>query len=171
MELELKELAERTLTLFNLTSCSDLGGALMQCVASGNTEKYAAFADLVKDLSVDWLQKIYQYYQADRKVKKQDYTPKSVAEFMAKLCGEAETVIDMCAGSGALTIQRWSANKECDFILYELDENVLPYLLFNMVLRNIACVVHHADILQEKIYKTYRIAKGERFGTVTEGTI
>jgi type I restriction-modification system DNA methylase subunit len=167
--MELKELSEKTLELFGISSCDELGCALMNCAISADTEKYYAFADIVSDLSVDWLQKIYQYYQADRKDKKQDYTPKNVAEFMARLCGESGVTVDMCAGSGALTIQRWNNYPNEQFILYEIDDNVFPYLLFNMAIRNIECVVHNADVLQNEIYKTYIISKGEKYGMITEG--
>lgn len=166
--MELKELSDKTLALFGISSCKDLGDALMECTIANNIELFSAFADMVGDLSVDWLQKIYQYYQADRKDKKQDYTPKSVAELISRLCGPSEVTVDMCAGSGALTIQRWNNDKDTSFILYELDANVIPYLLFNLALRNIEATVHNADVLQAEIYKTYTISKGERFGSVKE---
>jgi len=166
--MELKELSEKTLALFGVASCDKLGEALMKCLINDDRRLLSAFADMVGDLSVDWLQKIYQYYQADRKDKKQDYTPKSVAEFMARLCGNADVTVDLCAGSGALTIQKWNVNKSCSFILYELDANVIPYLLFNMAVRNIGCVIYNADALQSEIFKIYKISAGENFGTMKE---
>ena len=166
--MELKELSEKTLALFGALSHEELGNKLMECAMSNDTNLFSAFANMVGDLSVDWLQKIYQYYQADRKEKKQDYTPKSVAELMARLCGASDVTVDMCAGSGALTIQRWNNNKGGTFVLYELDGNVIAYLLFNLALRNIRATVHNADVLQDEIYKTYTVSKGERFGSVKE---
>ena len=114
------------------------------------------------------VQKIFQYYQADRKEKMQDYTPKSLADFMGLLAGDSDTVIDMCAGSGALTIQKWNRNQELKFALNEFDVKVIPFLLFNMAIRNISCVVLHADVLQMEIYKEYRITKGEKYGVFKE---
>ena len=70
----------------------------------------------------------------------------------------------MCAGSGSLTIQKWNQDHEQKFILYEIDENVLPFLLFNMALRNIECTVYHADVLQQQVFRTYKICKGENYG-------
>ena len=73
--MELKELSEKTLQIFQAENIFDLGQKLMESL--NNEEKMEAFAELVGgDLSTDWLQKIYQYYLADRKDKKQDYTPK-----------------------------------------------------------------------------------------------
>ena len=130
---------------------------------------YEKFCELIKnDLSVDWLQKIYQYYQADRKEKMQDYTPQSLARFVSKLVGESDIIIDMCAGSGALTLQKWKLKPEQSFCLYELDENVIPFLLFNMAVRNIKCVVNHADVLQDEVFHVYTVSKGNKYGEVKE---
>jgi len=166
--MELKELSIKTIDLFGVKTVEKLGEALLDCVITNNEAKYSVFEELVGDLSVDWLQKIYQYYQADRKGAKQDYTPKSVAEFVTRLCGSSDVTIDMCAGSGALTIQRWSECKEGAFVLHEIDKNVIPYLLFNMALRNIECTIYNDDVLQQEIYKTYFVKKGERYGKVEE---
>ena len=98
----------------------------------------------------------------------QDYTPKSLADFMGLLLGKSETVVDLCAGSGALTIQKWSRDKQSKFILYELDERVIPFLLFNMAIRNIECIVYHSDVLRQEIFCEYQIKKGEEYGIFKE---
>lgn len=84
---------------------------------------------------------------------------------------ENETsVLDMCAGSGALTIQKWNMNHNLEFICYELDEKVIPLLLFNLAIRNIKAVVVQCDVLQDEIYTLYKVKPGEKYGTVTEMT-
>lgn len=166
--MELKELSTKTLELFSATFVEELSDALMSCVIENNTEKMQAFFDMVDgDLSKDWLQMIYQYYCADRKDKKQDYTPKCLAQFLSRLIGESAETIDMCAGSGALAIQRWIENPDTVFTLYEVDENVIPYLLFNLALRNINATVYQSDVLQQETVNSWKIRKGERFGKVT----
>ena len=166
--MELKELSTKTLDLFRVSSVDDLGAALMSCAAGNDTDKMQSFCEMIDgDLSRDWLQMIYQYYCADRKDKKQDYTPKCLAQFLSRLIGESAETIDMCAGSGALTIQRWIENPDTVFTLYEIDENVIPYLLFNMAIRNISATVHQSDILQDETVKSWKIRKGDRFGKVT----
>lgn len=163
--MELKELTDRTLELFGVDNHDNLGSALLDNI--GNTDKLKAFCDLVDgDLSVDWMQMIYQYYLADRKEKKQDYTPKCLAQFVSRLIGNSEKTVDMCAGSGALTIQRWVECPDTTFELYEIDENVIPYLLFNLVLRNIKATVYQGDILQGEIVRTWQVRKGARYGEV-----
>lgn len=161
--MELKELKEKTFEIFNASSIDDLRKALFKVCCNNEKNKFKEFKLLVEDLEIDWLQKIFQYYEADRKGKKQDYTPKSLAAFVGRLAGDADVIIDMCAGSGALTIQKWILNKKQKFELYEFDENVIPYLLFNMMLRNINCMVYHADVLQEEVFHTYKIKAGVEF--------
>lgn len=63
--IELKELTERTLELFQVSDFSSLGSAVMD--ACSDHEKLDGFCSMVEnDLSVDWMQKIFQYYFADR---------------------------------------------------------------------------------------------------------
>lgn len=165
--MELKELSNRTLEIFRISDIKKLSDALMECVIRNDTDKMQAFRDLVEnDLSRDWLQMIYQYYCADRKEKKQDYTPKCLAGFMSRLIGEADTIVDLCAGSGALTIQRWCQNHDQKFRLYELDEKVIPYLLFNLALRNISASVCRADVIRDEVYEQWTVQKGEQYGRV-----
>ena len=165
--MELKELSNRTLDIFRISDIKKLSDALMECVIRNDTDKMQAFRDLVEnDLSRDWLQMIYQYYRADRKEKKQDYTPKCLAGFMSRLIGEADTIVDLCAGSGALTIQRWCQNHDQKFRLYELDEKVIPYLLFNLALRNISASVCRADVIRDEVYEQWTVQKGEQYGRV-----
>lgn len=166
--MELKELADRTFELFGVDNADDLGSALLESVS--DTYKLKAFYDLVGgDLSVDWMQKIYQYYLADRKEKKQDYTPASLAQFMGLLAGDSEEIVDMCAGSGALIIQKWRQNHDTRFTALEIDENVIPFLLFNMVLRNITCKVYQMDALSgEESVRAWKITKGEKFGNIAD---
>ena len=133
-----------------------------------DTDKMKAFTNLVdNDLSTDHLQMIFQYYHADRADKKQDYTPGNLALFLSRLAGKSKETIDLCAGTGALTIKRWTEQPDSTFTLYEIDENVIPFLLFNMAIRNISATVHQGDVLQREIKNTWHIKKGEHFGKVT----
>lgn len=166
--MELKELTEKIMGLFKAESVEALADKVLIVVKNNDENVYEKFCDLVQDLSIDWMQKIYQYHLADRKEKMQDYTPRSLALLIGKLAGNADVVTDLCAGSGALTIQKWNMNHEQRFDLYELDENVIPFLLFNMAVRNIECTVYHSDVLQQEVYHTYKINKGEHFGNFKE---
>ena len=161
--MELTELCDKVKQIFNIENLKDLKEKVQKCVISNDYDKYDLFCKAVdNDLSTDWLQKIFEYYEADRVEKKQDYTPKSLAKLMAKITDDNE-VIDMCAGSGALTIQKWNQNKNCNFKLYELDENVIPYLLFNLAIRNINAHVYHGDVLKQEVFCIYKLESQSKY--------
>ena len=165
--MELLELKNAVLDLFD-TDIDHLGEALMDAVQNNKTELLDKFCELVNgDLTEDYLQKIFQYYHADREQKKQDYTPKSIAEFMSMLIGESDVVVDMCAGSGALAIQKWNADHNQKLRLIELDEKVIPFLLFNLVIRNIDSSLCRMDALSNEMYEQWRVEKGETYGRIT----
>lgn len=166
--MELKELTSKVIELLNIESPEQIPESLMEIVLNGKIKYFDGFCDLVKDLSIDWLQKIFQFYLADRKVKMQDYTPASLARFVGKLV-QAEnehSVYDLCAGSGALTIQKWNLNNELNFVCYEYDKIVIPILLFNLAVRNIDAVVVNGDALQDEVFATYLVRKGDKYSSV-----
>lgn len=161
--MELLELTKKTFNLFGVTDAPSLREAVKTCVETNNSELMAAWVSLVDDLSVDWMQQIYQYNLADRETNKQDYTPKCLAEAVAKLSavpGE-KTCCDLCAGSGALTIQKWMTNKDLFFYCIELDENVLPFLLFNLAARRINGYVISSDALTQELSRAWIVRNGE----------
>lgn len=162
-KMELKKLYENTLRVFECKDTEELKNKLYNVVLNNEVNIYNEFLEIVDcDLSVDWMQKIFQYYEANRKEKMQDFTPKSLSRFVAKLAKHNE-IIDMCAGSGALSIQKWNLNKDTTFILYEFDENVIPFLLFNLAVRNIEAKVYHMDVLSQEVYHEYRLKKQNNF--------
>ncbi|MGX7195461.1 N-6 DNA methylase [Enterococcus olivae] len=166
--MELSELTKKILGNFNAESVEELPKKIMTTVLRNEKEKYQAFKNSVQDLSIDWLQRIFQYHLADRKEKMQDYTPKSLAQLMGALAlrkGETK-IVDMCAGSGALTIQTWNLNHETEFECLEFDENVLPLLLFNLAVRNIKATVKHTDVLQNDVMAIYQVTPREEYSEV-----
>ena len=186
--MELKQLTENVLKFLKVENINDMSKRIYEIVIKNDFATYIDFLkifnndpvqDLVQDLaqvsedlskvlSEDFMQKIFQYYLADRKEKMQDYTPLTLAKLVGVLAGDSENVIDMCAGSGALTIQKWNLDHNKRFLLYEFDENVIPILIFNMAIRNIDAIICHADVLQMEVFKSWKVSKGEKFGIVRE---
>ncbi len=164
-KMELSVLKNRIWEIFSVKN-DDLFNAVM--TAAQNEQMLSAYCDLVDgDLSTDEMQKIFQYHYADRKEKRQDYTPKS----LAKLCAVAtktggSVVYDLCAGSGALTIQKWTKDPTKTFICEELDEQVIPLLLFNMAVRNMRGWVINRNALTMGTKAVYRLESGERFSKI-----
>ena len=157
--MELKQLTDETLKLFDVPDTSNLSEKMLEIELNNDFSYYAKFKELVDDLPVDWLEKIFQYYEADRKEKMQDYTPRSLAKFVGRLSqNENEKIVfDLCAGSGALTIQKWNLNHNLEFICYEYDEKVIPFLLFNLAVRNINATVIHGDALSDESTVQYEM--------------
>jgi type I restriction enzyme M protein len=164
--MELLELSRSVKELFKIEKIEDLGEALMDSI--NDDQKKDAFLRLIEnDLSKDWLQIIFQYYRADRKENKQDFTPATLAKLCSRLIGDSDEVIDMCAGSGALTIQYWQDNPNAKMILYEIDSEVIPYLLFNLSLRNMNADVIQTNILTKEVRAMYTCRKkGGKYGKV-----
>lgn len=67
--MELKELVEETMNIFQVRDTEDLGAAVFETIRNEEIEKYDSFCNMTNDLSKDWMQMIFQYYQADRKEK------------------------------------------------------------------------------------------------------
>lgn len=166
--MELTKLRDAMLKLFECEKVEQLSEKTMRVVLSNDFEKMDKFVELIgNDLSIDYIQKVYQYYLADRKEKKQDYTPKSLAKLMAILAmSKDKKIIDMCAGSGALTIQAWNLDNDIVVECLEFDETVIPFLLFNLQVRNIEGVVKHMDVLENEIFNIYKITRTDKFGKV-----
>lgn len=161
--MELKELTSKICDLFGCVSVDTLPEKIMLTLLSqSRTIYFDKYKELCPDLSVDWLQRVYQFYQADREEKKQDYTPVALAKLVSFLSytPNEKVVYDCCAGSGALTIQKWSTNQELKFVCEELDEKVLPILLFNLCIRNIEAAVINKNILTGEILCSYKTHKG-----------
>ena len=166
--MELLELTNKTLDIFCTENIEDLKDSILDVAIKNKTESMEKFESMVDcDLTQDWLQKVYQYHLADRKNKKQDDTPKTVAKLMSKLAlSKDKHIIDMCAGSGALTIQAWALDNDITAECLEFDENVLPILIFNLAIRNIKSVVKHVDVLENDVLSVYKISKTEKYGKV-----
>ena len=168
---EMKEKAWAIRKLFGVENIEALPEKLEEAVFSENREAiFDSYMDLAGTIEVDFLQKIYQFYLSDRGkgTKQQDYTPPSVAELCGRLakCPKGGTVYDCCAGSGALTIAKHKQDSSLRFVLEELDENVIPFLLFNLAVRGIEAVVVHGDVLKNEIYQAYSVKPADKYGNV-----
>jgi len=170
--MELLQLVEKFKNVFSIEKIEDVVDELKSTLLNAeNCRKLCEDWILIcPDLTIDYMQMIFQYYFADRKEKMQDYTPKSLAVAVAELSKtkDEKICLDLCAGSGALTIQKWNENNDLKFICKEYDSRVIPFLLFNLAIRNIDAEVIHCDVLSDEIFKTYRTQKGNRFATVKE---
>lgn len=169
--MELKELTIKICELFDCTHIDELPLKIMSALFGENPSYYFdKYTELCSDLSVDYLQKVFQFYHADRIDKKQDYTPVMIARLVGMLTTSTneKSVYDCCAGSGSLTIQKWIINQNLKFVCEELDENVIPLLLFNLSVRNIEASVVNKDILTGEAVSSYELTRGVKYAVITK---
>ena len=60
-KMELAELTSKTLKIFEISEVDNLSEAIMNSIFE-NRQKLKLFKELVRNLDIDWLQKIWQYY-------------------------------------------------------------------------------------------------------------
>lgn len=147
----------------------DLGDLVREILLSDKKDKYLnEYIEIVENANIDYFKEIFQEFKKDRENLNQDYTPRSAAKLLAELVyyKGAKTVYDVCCGSGALSIELHNINNDLSFVCYEYDDNVIPYLLFNLVIRNMDAVVIRGDIFTGQTFDVYRVEKGVRFSSV-----
>lgn len=124
------------------------------------------------EIDWDWFQKYFESEHADRKKKKQDYTPDSVSKVLSGLAEDANNYYEVCAGTGGIMIQKWSQDKykhsPFDFkpsmYIYhveELDGRAFPFLLFNMLIRGMNGIAIKCDVLTTESEAVYFIQNDE----------
>lgn len=137
-----------------------------------NPQKRETLADQFmneeQDLTFDWFTNYFQEEHSDRKNKKQDFTPDEVVQLVDKLSGDFNTNVDICAGTGGLTIKKWNRNNNGYFYCEEFSDRAIPFLLFNLMLRNVNGFVFHGDSLTRNVKHLYRLTSGNKFSDIQE---
>ena len=124
------------------------------------------------DMSYDWFYEYFQDEHADRKKKKQDFTPKCVGELLSRLAltgdGDPGNYYECCAGTGSIMITHWDNHRRMysPFIyrpsqhfaqLEELSDRTIPFLLLNMMIRGMNGVVIHGDTIRRTCKSAYLV--------------
>lgn len=135
---------------------------------SQRNQIFASFLELESDLSFDWFTDYFQEEHSDRKGKKQDFTPNGVTTLASELLGDFNSNADICAGTGGLTIKRWTQNKTGSFYCEEFSDRAMPFLLFNLAIRNVNAVIVHGDSLTRKHKHIYKLDRSKQFSEITE---
>lgn len=133
-------------------------------------EVFRQFLELFDyDVDFDWFHEYFQEEHADRKTKKQDFTPQSVAtlltELVGKMGGSTETY-EPCAGTGGITITKWNRDRrqhlpwdyypsDYCYTCEELSDRAIPFLLFNLLIRGMNAIVVHCDVLTREAYGVF----------------
>jgi type I restriction-modification system DNA methylase subunit len=131
-------------------------------------ELFAKFVDLRLGFETDWFRDYFQQVQADRKEKKQDFTPQSIVNTLTRLVKPTENYFETAAGTGGILVTRWW--QDClqslpwDYLpsshfyqAEELSAAAIPFLLFNCAIRGMNAVVVNGDALSREVRQVYFI--------------
>ncbi|HEC2173955.1 TPA: N-6 DNA methylase [Staphylococcus delphini] len=131
---------------------------------------FKQFLELFKyDVTFDWFHEYFQDEHADRKKKKQDFTPRSISKLLSSfVSNEDGTYYEPAAGTGGILIQKWNDDimKHSpleympSFYFYtaeELSDRTIPFLLFNMLIRGMNGLVVQCDVLTREAYGAWFI--------------
>lgn len=133
-----------------------------------NREKlFCSLLAYEQDFSKDWFTDIFQDEHGDRDTLKQDFTPDCVCDLLNRLSGNAETCADICAGTGGLTIKKWSTSQDGYYYCEELSSRAIPMLLMNLSIRNLKGKIIHGNSLTGEIRAIYQLDKGRRFSEIS----
>lgn len=172
--MELKNICDKLIEFFEIKDVGELGQVLYDKMlfTPNQTKFFDEYVGIVKNLETDWIQKIFQYYKSNRDDLKQDYTPKCLSNLLARLSNykEAKTVLDVCCGSGSLMIELHKQNPNLEFYGIELDENVIPFLLFNLSLHNITATIYVGDVIEDIGYKIIKLKSTDKYSIITKIT-
>ena len=114
----------------------------------------------------DSLRDLFQQEQSNRKDFMQDYTPDCICKIFQKIVGKSDELLDICSGTGALTISAVKDNKVQYLQCEELSSASIPYLLLNLSLRNLSGRIYQKDVITRKVETVYQLTNGEKFSTV-----
>ena len=158
--------------ILEVTNSYDVPQALLSALLDANKR-----ADLFNrilsdgpDLGADLFCDFFQEHYSDRKGLKQDFTPQALSDLTQALAGsDGGVVVDVCAGSGSMTIKQWGHNKGGRFYCFELSKVALPFLLCNLAIRGMRATVIHGDVITREAEAVYEIMPDGVFSEIVMG--
>lgn len=151
--------------LFGIKESFELPEVLLKKLLDKDTKNKLCqdFTQFEFDMRNDCLRDYFQMNNANRSNLKQDYTPDCLCQLISQLAPKTEMVIDICSGTGALTI---GFNRDIQYQCEELSSMSIPILLFNLALRGINAIVLQKNVLLNEIEKVYKLSKNGEFSDI-----
>ena len=131
---------------------------------------YNAFLDAFDcDVSYDWFHEYYEDENAERKKKKQDFTPECLSKLASELIGYGNGILyEPSAGTGGMLIARWDMERKRHhpfdyrpslqwFVAEDMSDRAIPFLLFNLSIRGCNANVLHIDSLTRRCKAAYLV--------------
>lgn len=133
---------------------------------------YKELLAIDNNVFTDTFRQYFEEYAAERKANQQDYTPDAVSHLVAALSRTDASPktgwsgYDPTAGTGSLIIQKWSDDMLAEtpfsyaphnylYMVEEMGDNVIPYLLHNLAIRGMNCIVVHGNTLERNVKQIY----------------
>lgn len=151
--------------LFGIKESFELPEKLMS-VLMDKEQREKVFNEFLQydfDFSHDCLRDYFQDEHAARSALKQDYTPDCLCDLIAALMPETDKIIDICSGTGALTI---GTGKNVYFQCEELSKMSIPILLFNLAIRGMNATVLQKNVLDRTVEKVYKLTNNGQFSDI-----
>ena len=148
----------------------EMPNALLSAMLDGSRRNslLSRFADVTDDMAHDGLTDYFQDEHGDRNALKQDFTPPAVCDLVAAMADEADSYLDVCAGTGGLTISLWALHPQALYRCEEFSARTVPALLLNMAARNMRGEVVRKDVLTGETYERYVLEPTDTFSSVTQ---
>lgn len=120
--------------------------------------------ELAKEVDIDSLDRdsFLDYFQtehSDRKSLKQDYTPYEVSKLIYKLINREGSVLDMCAGTGSLSMPWVNDGQERNIEMLEYSKRTIAFLLLNLAIRESKALITQIDVLTKEYIRCLYIDK------------
>lgn len=102
---------KQLLNLLEIEDLKDLPDAINALLFGDKARRDNIYKELLRlnnyDLSYDWFQSLYEEELAQRKIQKQDFTPKELGVICSMLTEREGTVHEPTAGNGSMIISDW----------------------------------------------------------------
>lgn len=132
---------------------------------------FKEFLEIESDISYEWFKYYFESEHAERKTKKQDFTPASISKLLSGIVG-GNTYFECAAGTGGILIHKWNADRlkktpfdynpsDYFYQVEEVSDRALPFLLFNMLIRGMNGIVLHGDSLERNFKQIYFIQNSD----------
>lgn len=161
-----KKLDNKTINaLFGIRESFELPEKLLT-VLMDKAEREKIFNEFLQydfDFSHDGLRDYFQDEHAARSELKQDYTPDCICDLISMLMPETDKIIDICSGTGALTI---GTGRNVYFQCEELSKMSVPILLFNLAIRGMNATVLQKNVLDRTVEKIYKVTNNGQFSDI-----
>lgn len=129
-------------------------------------QREAIFNEFMKydfDFSHDCLRDYFQDEHAARSALKQDYTPDCICDLISLLMPETDKIIDICSGTGALTI---GTGRNVYFQCEEFSKTSISVLLFNLAIRGVNALVLQKDVLTKEVKSAFKVQNHGQYSDI-----